>query len=36
MKEKAEKIIVLGVDGMDPQLTKKYMDAGHLQISLSW
>lgn len=32
MKREAlsEKIIVLGVDGMDPRLTKKYLDAGLL------
>ena len=27
-KALSEKMIVLGVDGMDPRLTKKYLDAG--------
>ena len=27
---KAEKVFVIGLDGMDPSLTKKYMDAGLL------
>lgn len=27
-KALAEKIIILGIDGMDPRLTKKYLDAG--------
>ena len=27
---KTNKILVLGVDGMDPRLTKKFMDQGKL------
>ena len=30
MEKLSQKIIILGVDGMDPKLTKKYMDAGYL------
>ncbi|MBO5140005.1 MAG: alkaline phosphatase family protein, partial [Peptococcaceae bacterium] len=26
----ADKIMVLGVDGMDPKLTRRYIDEGHL------
>ena len=26
----ADKVFVIGLDGMDPSLTKKYMDAGKM------
>lgn len=29
-KKLADKIMVLGVDGMDPRLTRRYIDEGHL------
>ena len=28
MKRSTEKLLVLGIDGMDPRLTKKYLDQG--------
>ena len=28
MRQTADKIIVLGIDGMDPRLTRKYVDQG--------
>ncbi len=31
MKRKtSEKIIVLGIDGLDPRLTRKYVDEGYM------
>ena len=30
MNEVARKVIVVGVDGMDPRLAKKYLDAGKM------
>ena len=31
------KVLVLGVDGLDPRLTKKYMDKGVIELSpKSW
>lgn len=30
MRQTADKIIVLGIDGMDPRLTRKYVDQGYL------
>lgn len=30
MRKKAEKILVLGIDGLDPRLTRKYLDEGVL------
>ena len=30
MKSLSEKVFVLGVDGMDPRMTKKYLDAGKM------
>ena len=29
-KKLADKIMVLGVDGLDPKLTRRYIDEGHL------
>ena len=29
-KARTEKLMVLGVDGLDPRLTRKYVDAGLL------
>ncbi len=28
MAKKTEKLLVLGIDGLDPRLTKKYLDEG--------
>ena len=30
MSSLSEKVFVLGVDGMDPRMTKKYLDAGKM------
>ena len=30
MRKTAEKILVLGIDGLDPRLTRKYLDEGVL------
>ena len=30
MKRSTEKLLVLGIDGMDPRLTKKYIDEGYM------
>ena len=30
MKKSTEKLLILGVDGMDPRLSKKYMDEGYM------
>ena len=30
MKKTTEKLLVLGVDGMDPRLTRKYVDEGYM------